>query len=93
MKRDKKTGELLSRTGKYRYNLCNDARDKSYIAVMDILHKLGIEKFKDQEQKEFYNELKYLISSNSNVAINKDNVDVKQLLKTIRRWCYGKTKW
>ena len=87
MKRDKKTGELLSRTGKYRYNLCNDKRDSDYIAVMNILHRLGIEKFKDQEQKEFYTELKHLISSKSNVAINnKETVDVKKLMKDIRRY-------
>ena len=87
MKRDKKTGELLSRTGKNRYNLCNDVRDSDYIAVMDILHKLGIEKFNDLEQKEFYTELKHLISSKSNVAIsNKETVDVKKLMKDIRRY-------
>lgn len=87
MKRDKKTGELLSRTGKYRYNLCNDKRDPDYIDVMDLLHKLGIEKFKDLEHKEFYTELKHLISSKSNVAINnKETVDVKKLMKDIKRY-------
>ena len=87
MKRDKKTGELLSRNENYRYNLCNDARDNDLIAVMDILHKLGIEKFKDQEQKEFYTELKHLISSKSSVAINsKETVDVKKLMKEIRSY-------
>ena len=87
MKRNKKTGELLSRNGKYRYNLCNDGRDTDYVAVMDILHKLSIEKFKDQEQKEFYKELKHLISSKSNVAINnKETVDVKKLMKDLRRY-------
>ena len=77
--------KYFSNDGKYSFVRYFDSRDVDNVRVRRILYKLGIDKFRDKEEEQFFNEVeRAILKESGNITVDKENINVNDMYKKLR---------
>ena len=77
--------KYISNNGKYSFVRYFDNRDIDYVRVRRILYRLGIDKFADKEEEQFFNEVeKAILKESGNIVVDKEQVNINDMYKRLR---------
>ena len=77
--------KYISNNGKYSFVRYFDNRDIDTVRVRRILYRLGIDKFRDKEEEQFFNEVeKAILKESGNIIVDKEQVNVNDIYKKLR---------
>ena len=77
--------KYISNNGKYEFVRYFDNRDIDTVRVRRILYRLGIDKFRDKEEEQFFNEVeKAILKESGNIIVDKEQVNVNDIYKKLR---------
>ena len=77
--------KYISNNGKYSFVRYFDNRDIDNVRVRRILYRLGIDKFADKEEEQFFNEVeKAILKESGNIVVDKEQVNINDMYKKLR---------
>ena len=77
--------KYFSNNGKYVFPRYFDNRDIDNVRVRRILYKLGIMKFSDKEEEQFFSEVeRAILKESGNIVVNKENININDMYKRLR---------
>ena len=77
--------KYISNNGKYEFVRYFDGRDIDNVKVRRILYRLGIDKFRDKEEEQFFNEVeKAILKESGNIVVDKEQVNINDIYKRLR---------
>ena len=77
--------KYISNNGKYSFVRYFDNRDIDNVRVRRILYRLGIDKFRDKEEEQFFNEVeKAILKESGNIIVDKEQVNINDMYKKLR---------
>ena len=77
--------KYISNNGKYSFVRYFDNRDIDNVKVRRILYRLGIDKFADTEEEQFFNEVeKAILKESGNIIVDKEQVNINDMYKKLR---------
>ena len=77
--------KYISNNGKYSFVRYFDNRDIDNVRVRRILYRLGIDKFADKEEEQFFNEVeKAILKESGNIVVDKEQVNINDMYKRLR---------
>lgn len=77
--------KYISNNGKYSFVRYFDNRDIDTVRVRRILYRLGIDKFKDKEEEQFFNEVeKAVLKESGNIVVDKETINVNNMYKKLK---------
>ena len=77
--------KYISNNGKYSFVRYFDNRDIDTVRVRRVLYRLGIDKFRDKEEEQFFNEVeKAILKESGNIIVDKEQVNVNDIYKKLR---------
>ena len=77
--------KYISNNGKYSFVRYFDSRDVDNVRVRRILYRLGIDKFADKEEEQFFNEVeRAILKESGNIVVDKENININDVYKKLR---------
>ena len=77
--------KYISNNGKYSFVRYFDSRDIDTVRVRRLLYRLGIDKFRDKEEEQFFNEVeKAILKESGNIVVDKEQVNINDMYKKLR---------
>ena len=77
--------KYISNNGKYEFVRYFDDRDIDNVRVRRILYRLGIDKFADTEEEQFFNEVeRAILKESGNIVVDKEQVNINYMYKKLR---------
>ena len=77
--------KYISNNGKYEFVRYFDSRDIDTVRVRRILYRLGIDKFRDKEEEQFFAEVeKAILKESGNIVVDKEQVNINDMYKKLR---------
>ena len=77
--------KYISNNGKYEFVRYFDDRDIDNVRVRRILYRLGIDKFRDKEEEQFFDEVeRAILKESGNITVDKENININDMYKRLR---------
>ena len=77
--------KYISNNGKYVFPRYFNNRDIDNVRVRRILYKLGIMKFSDKEEEQFFSEVeRAILKESGNIIVDKENININDMYKKLR---------
>ena len=77
--------KYISNNGNYVFSRYFDSRDVDNVRVRRILYNLGIDKFRDKEEEQFFNEVeRAILKESGNIVVDKENININDVYKKLR---------
>lgn len=77
--------KYISNNGKYSFVRYFDNRDIDNVRVRRILYRLGIDKFRDKAEEQFFAEVeRAILKESGNIVVDKEQVNINDMYKKLR---------